>query len=272
VHINFFPTLIDYMSVNRISLCQVAVNSRRPCQRRDHFAFIVNNFHFVLCLLYSFFFLVLNSAISPNISDSIQLRSITSDEPQSGQNRDDWGFRRWQNGPCESQSAGHVSSEPCTDYRSQFVTIESIIEGTTMLFEVWDTAGQEVYRSLVGFYARDARGAFIVTDLTSMAAFQSLSNWVKFIRDEAPAVKIVIFANKVDLEAQICVRFEHIVAFANENRCEVIEGSAKTGLNVSEAFSKMGELMLVSIKEKQLEPGNSVLALKDKRHSEVKCC
>jgi small GTP-binding protein len=141
-----------------------------------------------------------------------------------------------------------------------------------MLFEIWDTAGQELYRSLVGFYARDARGAFLVVDLTSISSFISLSSWVRFIRSEAPDVKIIIFANKADLESQICVRIEQIIAFANDNQCTTVEGSAKTGLNVAEAFAQMGEMMLSTLEEKASEQGNSALSLKEEKRSETTCC
>jgi hypothetical protein len=45
-----------------------------------------------------------------------------------------------------------------------------------MTLELWDTARQEVYRSLVGFYTREAKGAFLVCDVTSETTFEGLAN------------------------------------------------------------------------------------------------
>jgi small GTP-binding protein len=129
---------------------------------------------------------------------------------------------------------------------SQFITIELRIETDELVFEVWDTAGQEVYRSLVGFYTRDAKGAFLVFDITSQASFNSLPNWVRFIRAESPNVTVVVFANKTDLESERQITKEQIEDFGRQNNCECIEGSAKTGMFVRDAFSKMGEILLAS--------------------------
>ena len=46
-------------------------------------------------------------------------------------------------------------------------------------FHIWDTAGQEAYRSLTSFYYRDAHGIFLVYDITSKKSFEALNFWVK---------------------------------------------------------------------------------------------
>jgi small GTP-binding protein len=129
---------------------------------------------------------------------------------------------------------------------SQFVTIEFTVEEQHLIFEVWDTAGQEVYRSLVGFYARDAKGAFLVFDVTSQNSFASLPNWIKFIQSESPAVKVIIFGNKTDLSGHRRISANQAQEFASANQCAYVEGSAKTGMGVSDAFGKMGELLLAA--------------------------
>jgi small GTP-binding protein len=126
---------------------------------------------------------------------------------------------------------------------SQFVAVDFNYEGRNCVFEIWDTAGQEVYRSLVGFYTREARGAFLVVDVTSESSFESLATWVRFIRKESPTVKIVLFGNKTDLAGQRAIPIENLEEFAREANCDFLEGSAKTGMRVREAFEKMAEML-----------------------------
>lgn len=126
---------------------------------------------------------------------------------------------------------------------SQFITLPLEIDGKNIVMELWDTAGQEVYRSLVGFYTREAKGAFLLFDVTSEESFSSLPDWLSFVNDATPGVQIILFANKTDLPNRI-VKSEDILRFAKENGIDVIEGSAKTGENAREAFDMMGEKIL----------------------------
>lgn len=127
---------------------------------------------------------------------------------------------------------------------SQFIALPLEVSKRKMTLELWDTAGQEVYRSLVGFYTREAKGAFLVFDVTSEQTFNSLAEWVKFANEATPGVKIILFANKIDLEDQRQVQTAQIKQFAQTNGIDYIEGSAKTGQNTVDAFERMGEMML----------------------------
>jgi small GTP-binding protein len=129
---------------------------------------------------------------------------------------------------------------------SQFIALPLEINKRKMTLELWDTAGQEVYRSLVGFYTREAKGAFLVFDVTQESTFEGLPEWIKFVNEQAPGVKIIAFANKTDLEDQRVVSAERIQQFGASQKVEVIEGSAKVGQNTTDAFEKMGELVVSS--------------------------
>jgi small GTP-binding protein len=130
---------------------------------------------------------------------------------------------------------------------SQFVTIEMLVEGHQCILDLWDTAGQEVYRSLVGYYKRGARGAFVVCDLTSFQSFNGLNGWVSFLREEDERIAIVLFANKADLADERVLTEEQLRAFARAHKVELFEGSAKTGRGVRACFEKMGELLLAAM-------------------------
>ncbi len=54
-------------------------------------------------------------------------------------------------------------------------------------FEIWDTAGQEKYRSLTQIFYKDASIAILVYDITNKDSFDELQNyWYEQIKDSAP--------------------------------------------------------------------------------------
>jgi small GTP-binding protein len=111
------------------------------------------------------------------------------------------------------------------------------------IFEVWDTAGQEQYKALTKQYARDARGAILVFDVTDRSSFEALRGWVELLRDSAPDVQVVIFANKTDLSHQRTVTTREADAFADDIAAVLVEGSARTGQNVRSIFQMLAANM-----------------------------
>jgi small GTP-binding protein len=149
----------------------------------------------------------------------------------------------------------------------QFVSLNVTLNGETVPLDIWDTAGQEVYRSLVSFYARDAQGAMLVADPTEGAALLSLPKWISFVRAQVPAVKILLFANKGDLANRRVVTLEELEEFARQNDCAFAHGSALTGQGVADAFAKIAE----SIEEVPLE-APSEPRLRESDRKKEKCC
>ena len=74
--------------------------------------------------------------------------------------------------------------------------------GKNLSFEIWDTAGQEKYRSLSKMFYKDAGVAILVYDITSKESFEQLKNyWVIQLREYGPKnIIIAIAGNKSDLE------------------------------------------------------------------------
>jgi small GTP-binding protein len=151
---------------------------------------------------------------------------------------------------------------------SQFIALPLEINKRRITLELWDTAGQEVYRSLVGFYTREAKGAFLVFDVTQETTFEGLPEWIKFVNEQAPGVKIIIFANKIDLEEQRVVTAERIQQVAASHKVEVIEGSAKVGQNTTDAFEKMGELMMAT----ESNVASAVIIRPEPKKTSKRCC
>jgi len=77
-------------------------------------------------------------------------------------------------------------------------------------WELWDTAGQEQYNSLVPMYYRGAVGAVLVYDITSQTSFNRLQKWVVELRNCGPAnLVIVVCGNKADLHEHRQVDTKH---------------------------------------------------------------
>lgn len=126
---------------------------------------------------------------------------------------------------------------------AQFIAIDLTVNQNQCTLELWDTAGQEVFRSLVGFYTREAKGAFLLFDLTDPTSFNDLPQWMDFVKENSPGAKVILFGNKKDLTEKRMVQQEDITAFAEKHDLVYYEGSAKTSENVRDAFERMGELV-----------------------------
>jgi Ras-related protein Rab-2A len=74
------------------------------------------------------------------------------------------------------------------------------IAGESVKLQVWDTAGQESFRSITRAYYRGSAAALLVFDVTNRSSFESISHWLKEAKQNtSPQVTIAMVGNKVDL-------------------------------------------------------------------------
>ncbi|KAI7904689.1 GTP-binding protein [Cokeromyces recurvatus] len=105
--------------------------------------------------------------------------------------------------------------------------------------QIWDTAGQESFRSITRSYYRGAAGALLVYDITRRETFEHLTVWLEDVRQHAnPNTVIMLIGNKCDLESNRQVSTEEAAKFAEENGLYFLETSAKSAENVEEAFER----------------------------------
>jgi small GTP-binding protein len=106
--------------------------------------------------------------------------------------------------------------------------------------QIWDTAGQERFRSISKSYFRNSVGAVLVYDITSLASFDPLGDWLnEFQMLSAPNSYVLLVGNKCDLETSREVSAELVKDFAETHHLEAIETSALSGMNIKEAFARM---------------------------------
>ena len=108
---------------------------------------------------------------------------------------------------------------------------------TIIKYHIWDTAGQEKYRSMAAIYYQDASVAILVYDMTKRHSFETLPYWISELRAKAPSnLKLVIAANKSDLIEQEVVHLGEGQKFAEKNDALFRMTSAKDGTGIIDLF------------------------------------
>ena len=109
-------------------------------------------------------------------------------------------------------------------------------------FEIWDTAGQEKYRTLTQIFYKDAAIAILVYDITSEKSFEEMENyWYKQIREFAPPNIIIgIAGNKFDLFNDEKIPEDKAKNFAKEAGGIFRYTSAKESVGIQELFVLLG--------------------------------
>ena len=114
------------------------------------------------------------------------------------------------------------------------------IDGKKVEIQIWDTAGQEKFKSLGPIYYRNARGAAVVFDVTNRNTFDHLSEWINAFTEVAGTdTSIFIVANQIDKIDKRQVDSDEIKSWADSNAYRVFETSAKTGEGVAELFHEI---------------------------------
>ena len=105
--------------------------------------------------------------------------------------------------------------------------------------QIWDTAGQENFRSITRAYYKNSVCALVVYDISSRDSFNNVSTWVEDCKNQSPkTIFMALVGNKSDLEDKRAVSYEEGKDFADKNEMMFFETSAKTGVNVDEIFSQ----------------------------------
>lgn len=137
------------------------------------------------------------------------------------------------------------------------------IEGKQIKLQIWDTAGQESFRSITRSYYRGAAGALLVYDITRRETFQHLTTWLEDARHHSNAnMVIMLIGNKTDLEAKRVVTREEGEQFAREHNLVFMETSAKTAANVEEAFVNTAKSIYDRIQQGTLDIKNESNGIK----------
>jgi len=148
----------------------------------------------------------------------------------------------------------HTSTKPPFEQpRASLPRIQSRIVklgNQNIKFQIWDTAGQESYKSITRSYYRGAAGALLVYDITRRETFDHLLLWLEDARQHSSQNMVVLLCgNKADLEHKRAVSQEEGKRFAEEHGLMFLETSAKTADNVDEAFFRSARIICDNIEK-----------------------
>eukprot|EP00992_Anisonema_acinus_P004928 TRINITY_DN16733_c0_g1_i1.p1 TRINITY_DN16733_c0_g1~~TRINITY_DN16733_c0_g1_i1.p1 ORF type:complete len:205 (-),score=42.26 TRINITY_DN16733_c0_g1_i1:57-671(-) len=130
-----------------------------------------------------------------------------------------------------------------------------MIDNKQIKLQIWDTAGQESFRSITRSYYRGASGALLAYDVTRRETFDHLQSWLEDARQNSNTnMTIMLIGNKSDLDAKRQVSVEEGQSFAAEHGLIFLETSAKTAHNVDEAFIKTANVIYEKIQKGLLDP------------------
>ena len=132
------------------------------------------------------------------------------------------------------------SQEASTVQASMYSKMKLEIDGKPVDVSVWDTAGQERFHALGPIYYRNSNGAVLVYDITDPDTFERTKMWLRELRNVVgEGIQIVLCGNKGDLEKEREVPVEMANEWAQSQGALHFTTSAKTALNVNEAFTAL---------------------------------
>ena len=128
----------------------------------------------------------------------------------------------------------------------EFITFNVRINDQIVKLQIWDTCGQERYRSLISSFYRNSCLAIIVYAIDSQNSFENVEDWIDEIKSQTnPNIKIFLIGNKIDLENQRCVDKNIAEQIVKEHNLDFfMETSAKTGENTQKLFVVAAKILL----------------------------
>ena len=127
------------------------------------------------------------------------------------------------------------------------------INSINMKIQIWDTCGQEVYKSLIASFYRNSSLAIIVYAINDRQSYINVGSWINEIKNaSSPDIKLFLIGNKCDLEESRQVGTEEGHNFSVENGLSYFgEASAKTGINAKEIFINAAKELYKNNKSKK---------------------
>ena len=165
----------------------------------------------------------------------------------------------------------------------EFLAFNVKLNDKVVKLQIWDTCGQEIYRSLISSFYKNSSLAMMVYAINNKESFTHIESWLKEVKLQSnPDVKIFLIGNKSDLEEERKVSKEEANIFKEENGINFFsETSAKSGINAKEVFIEAAKLLYsehLKYKEnkrkKVMDNNNIILPKKLNKNTRKKggCC
>ena len=140
---------------------------------------------------------------------------------------------------------GVFPTSPLSTVATEFATkIIQIKEGGYIKAQIWDTAGEEKYKSITYHHYKKSVGGLIVYNITKKSTFENVKNWyIDLITKAEKGCIIALIGNKLDLvernERKREVSKEEAQSYADDNHMLFYETSAFNGNNINDIFEEL---------------------------------
>ena len=111
--------------------------------------------------------------------------------------------------------------------------------------QIWDTCGQEVYKSLISNFYRNCSLALICYAINNRTSYEHAETWLNDLKNQSnPNVRVFLIGNKCDLDKERTVTTEEGETFKTQKKLDkFIETSAKTGKNARNVMVEAAKIL-----------------------------
>ena len=165
-----------------------------------------------------------------------------------------------------------------TTIGASFSSKITIIDGYKISFDIWDTAGEERFRSVNSIFYKEAYVCLIVYDITKENTFQSIKKfWYNSVKENAnKELTFGIAGNKIDLYSKEEVNEKEVKEFCKEINALFFKTSAKENTFIDEIFIGLGKKFIHSDNFKSLKPkyidNDNSIKIKANKNTKKNCC
>ena len=166
----------------------------------------------------------------------------------------------------------------------EFMTFNLKLNDKIIKFQIWDTCGQEIYKSLISNFYRNSSLAVLVYSIDNKESFIHIENWLNDLKSQANEdVRIFLVGNKADLEEERKVTREEGEKYKLDYNLDLfMETSAKTGQNARNVLIEAAKILyndylklaenLNKVEEPKKKIKGKELLVQPKKQEKGKCC
>ena len=144
---------------------------------------------------------------------------------------------------------------------------------------LYDTTGQEKYKSIALNIIKNAQGIILMYDITDRESFASIPDWIKSVKEaKGNNFPMILLGNKLDEEDVRVIKEKEGKELADEYKIKFFETSNKTGINIQEAgMALVNEILKINNlenRESKLSKSNTILSKKSVKlkNDSKRCC
>lgn len=153
---------------------------------------------------------------------------------------------------CDDEFTPSFISTIGLDYKSKTVILDDSeyneAQKQKVKIQIWDTAGQEQFKTMTSSFYRSAMGVLLVYDVTYERSFRNIQNWLDIVKENAPeGIEKCLVGSKCDMEGKRQVSYAEGAQFAKENGMSFFETSSKSNINVEDTFINLTRKCLTKL-------------------------